>query len=340
MKLNRNRFYIVMVNICCLFVSGFLFYRVFFFDDFGNKAIFDINASASNQYEEFVLSSDKTDETVSDGGKTVAAGSDSVVSGRILEKYISPYTANTSYGNIYLKNTTDLDIDVKSLFESNLSFDLKDNSAPQVLIINTHATESYMKNEKNFYGEEDKSRTTDNTHNMIAIGEIVTDKLNSNGINTIHDKTLHDYPSYNESYSRAAKTITSALAEHPSIKIVIDLHRDSITTEENDKIKLTKIINGKKAAQIMLVMGSQSGNTKNFPNYKENLKLATKIQSKIEEKYNGLARSIALMPKNYNESLTNGSVLIEIGTDANTFEEAAYSAELLGNALSALFKEL
>ena len=340
MKFNRNRFYIIMVNICCLFVSGFLFYRVFLFDDFGDKAFFNINASASNQYEEFFLSPDKTDETALDSGKTVAAGSDSVVSGRILEKYISPYTANTSYGNIYLKNNTDIDIDLKSLFESNLSFDLKDNSAPQVLIINTHATESYMNNEKNFYSEEDKSRTTDNTHNMIAIGEIVANKLNSNGINTVHDKTLHDYPSYNESYSRAAKTITSALTEHPSIKIVIDLHRDSITTEENDKIKLTKEINGKKAAQIMLVMGSQSGNTKNFPNYKENLKLATKIQSKVEEKYKGLARSISLMPKNYNESLTNGSVLIEIGTDANTFEEAVYSAELLGNALSALFKEL
>ncbi len=340
MKLNRNRVYIIMVNICCLFVSGFLFFRVFFFDDFGSKPIFNINASTSNQYEEIFLSLNKTAETYSNSGKTVAAGSNSVVSGRILEKYISPYTANLSYGNIYLKNNTDLDIDIKSLFESNLSFDLKDNSAPQVLIINTHATEAYMLQDKNFYSDEDKSRTTDNTHNMIAIGEIVANKLNSNGINTIHDKTLHDYPSYNESYSRAAKTITSALSAYPSIKIVIDLHRDSITTADNDKIKLTKVINGKKAAQIMLVMGSQSGSTKNFPNYKENLKLATKIQSKIEEKYNGLARSISLMPKNYNESLTTGSVLIEIGTDANTFEEAAYSAELLGNALSALFKEL
>ena len=340
MKLNRNRFCIVLVNICCLAVCSFSFYRLFFFNDFGNKSLFDINASASNGYEEYAVFSSASAEKNETAEKIVPANSDSVVLGKVLEKYISPYTANTSYKNIYLKNSTDLNVDIKSLFESNLSFNLKDNSAPQVLIINTHATESYLLQEKNFYDERDKSRTTDNTHNMIAIGEIVANKLNSNGINTIHDKTQHDYPSYNESYSRAAKTIISNLNKHPSIKVVIDLHRDSISTADNDKIKLTKVINGKKAAQIMLVMGSQSGNTKNFPNYKENLKLATKIQSKIEEKYKGLARSISLMPKNYNESLTTGSVLIEIGTDANTFEEAAYSAELLGNALSALFKEL
>ena len=90
----------------------------------------------------------------------------------------------------------------------------------------------------------------------------------------------------------------------------------------------------------MLVMGSQSGNVKNFPNWKENLKLATKLQKTVEDMYPSLARAIHFMPKNYNESLTTGSMLIEIGTDGNSLEEAKYSAELLSNALISLLNTL
>ncbi len=272
--------------------------------------------------------------------KAVAAMSEGTVCGKVNEKYISPYTANTSYKNVYLKNNTDLKIDLKALYNASLKFKIEKNSTPQVLILHTHATETYLLGERDYYTDKDLTRTTDNNYNMVAIGDIVAAKLNNAGINTLHEKVQHDYPAYNESYSRAANTICSCIKKNPSVKIVIDLHRDSISDGEKDKIKLTKDINGKKAAQIMLVMGSQSGNTKNFPGYEENLKLAVKIQSITEQMYPGLARSISLMPKNYNESLTSGSVLIEIGTDANSLEEAKYSAELLGNALVKLFESL
>ncbi len=209
-----------------------------------------------------------------------------------------------------------------------------------MLILHTHATESYLLHNEDYYTENDSSRNTDNAYNMVALGKILSDKLNSAGIVTLHDATQHDNPSYNESYSRAAKTINSYKKKYPSLKIVIDLHRDAIAQNDTDKVKVTTEIDGKKAAQVMLVMGSQSGNTKNFPNWKENLKLATKLQKTLESMYPSLARSILLMPKNYNESLTTGSILIEIGTDGNTFEEALYSAELLSNALINLIDTL
>ena len=119
-----------------------------------------------------------------------------------------------------------------------------------------------------------------------------------------------------------------------------DLHRDAVSSGESDKVKLVTEIDGKKAAQVMLVMGSQSGSVTNFPNWKENLKLAVRLQQKIEQKYPTLARPLSLMPKNYNESLTTGSLLIEFGTDVNTLAEAHYSAELVGNALSELLSGL
>ena len=108
MKLNRNRFCIVLVNICCLAVCSFSFYRLFFFNDFGNKSLFDINASASNGYEEYAVFSSASDEKTETAQKSIPANSDSVVLGKVLEKYISPYTANTSYKNIYLKNLSHL----------------------------------------------------------------------------------------------------------------------------------------------------------------------------------------------------------------------------------------
>lgn len=272
--------------------------------------------------------------------EVVATGSGATVKGKIIEKFISPYTAKNSYNNVYLKNSTDLDVDIKSLLNAKLGFKVQKNDKPQVLILHTHATESYMTDSADHYTDAYTSRSQDNANNMVVLGKIVADRLNASGIKTIHDTTLHDYPSYNESYSRAAKTINSYKSKYDSIKIVIDLHRDAIAANDTDKVKLTADIDGKKAAQIMLVMGSQSGNVTNFPNWKENLKLAFKLQQTVEVMYPSLARSLSLMPKNYNESLTTGSMLIEIGTDGNTLEEAKYSAELLSNALVALLNTL
>lgn len=303
--------------------------------------IFDDDISETIAYD--TIKSKKSDDEISssdDSAASVAVSATGTVQGKVIEKFISPYTANTSYNNVYLKNNTDLDINLKDFVNSDLGFSIEKNSEPQVLILHTHATESYLRHNENYYTENDTSRTTDNEYNMVALGKIIAEKLNAAGIVTLHDTTQHDNPSYNESYARAADTICSYTEKYQSIKVVIDLHRDSIAANDTDKVKVTTEIDGKKAAQIMLVMGSQSGNVKNFPNWKENLKLATKLQQTIEVLYPSLARSIHFMPKNYNESLTNGSMLIEIGTDGNTLEEAKYSAELLSNALINLFNTI
>jgi len=262
------------------------------------------------------------------------------VKGKIIEKYISPYTASLNYDGVYIKNSTSLDINIKKIMGENVNLKIKKNSEPQVLILHTHTTETFMSEDSAYYTDTFSSRTTDNTKNMAKIGAVVAKKLNDAGIKTIHDTTQHDYPSYSGSYSRAAETICDYIEKYPSIKVVLDLHRDAVSSGESDKVKLVTKINGKKAAQVMLVLGSQSGGVTNFPNWQENFKLAVKIQQKIEKKYPTLARPLSLMSKNYNQSLTNGSVLIEFGTDANTLNEAVYSAELVGDALIELFSEL
>ncbi|MBO4467961.1 MAG: stage II sporulation protein P [Clostridia bacterium] len=341
MEKNGNKAAVFLFSLLFVLVFGAMIFLSFFEEQERSENFFDIPANAFSPAEisPVALSQDGS-KTENVPGGVVDVGAKGKAEGKIIEKYFSPYTANTSYKNVYLKNSTDLKIDIASLLSEKLRYGIVKNSSPQVLVLHTHATESFFSGNRDYYTDKDLTRTTDISKNVVSLGEIVAKKLNASGVSTLHDKTLHDHPSYNDSYPNAAATINSYKAKYKDLKVVIDIHRDAIASGESDKIKLTKTVNGKPAAQIMLVMGSQSGTVKNFPDYRENLKLAVRIQSKIESLYPGLARAVSLMPRNYNESLTTGSVLIEIGTDANSLEEAQYSAELLGNALAELFKEL
>ena len=293
------------------------------------------------------VSSNKSESTISQTNKTETQSKvESVetsakdIKGKILEKYISPYNAPSSYDKVYMKNLTSAKIDIKTLLNAELSFKAAVNSdEPQVLIVHTHATESFMTEDKGYYTDSFSPRNRDNSKNMVKIGEVLTSKLNSAGIKTLHSKTQHDYPEYTGSYNRSAETIRWYLKKYPSIKVVIDLHRDSISDGDTDKSMLLTKIDGKKAAQVMLVMGSQTGNVSGHPNWKENLKLAFKLQQNIEKSYPTLARPLMLASKLYNQHLTKGSLLIEFGTDANTLSEAIYSAELVANAIAKTLKE-
>ncbi len=290
----------------------------------------NINESSSSQDE---ASSDQTSSAIEVSTSATALG-------KIVKQTISPYSAKLSYNNVYVKNNSGLTVDLKAELKSGVNIKIKKSSEPEVLILHTHGTECYMTEDRDYYTSTDLTRTDDNTKNVIRIGDIVANKLTEAGIGVIHDTTQHDNPSYNASYSRAAVTITEYLKKYPSIKIVIDIHRDSISLNDTDRVKTVKTINSRDAAQVMLCMGSQSGTVKNFPNWKENFRLAARFHQTIEAMYPGLARPMLLASKNYNESLTTGSMLLEIGTESNLLSEAEYSAELVGNALVSLLNTL
>ena len=292
-------------------------------------------SSQKNENKENVSSSFSSSETKS----TTASVSGQAV-GNITEKFISPYTAGTKYNKVYLKNNTGSKIDIKSLIDKKLSIKIAKNTKPQVLIMHTHTTESFMSDGRDYYTEKDAWRTRDSKKNMIAIGDVIEQKLKAAGIGVIHDTTIHDYPAYSGSYTRSAATVKADLKAYPSIKIVIDIHRDSITADNKDKIKPVVKIDGKNAAQVMLVMGSQTGGITNYPNWKENLSLALKYQQTLEVMYPGLARAVTLNSGKYNQNLSKGSILLEVGTEANTLDEAKRGAAYAGDALVSLLNTL
>ncbi len=285
----------------------------------------------------------KTASTTSKAEKsssTAATGGAKNAKGKIITKTVGKGAANLIYNNVYINNLTGLYVDIKKELSIAPSVKLENTKKPQVLIVHTHTTECYMQNEKDFYTEADKSRSTKDTENLIAVGKVLKTGLEANGIGVVHATEKHDYPEYTGSYDRAAVTIKNYLKKYPTIKVVIDLHRDAMTDSAGNKTALTTEIKGQKAAQVMLVSGCENGGVTGFPNWRENFRLALRLQQTMETKYQGLARPIHFTSRKYNQNITNGSLLIECGTDANTLQQAKYSAVLLADCLAETLKSL
>lgn len=209
---------------------------------------------------------------------------------------------------------------------------------PQVLIMHTHTTESYEPYEREYFDPSFNYRTTDMRYNTATVGDEICKQLEKAGINYIHDTTIHDYPSYNGSYERSAETVKKILKENPSIKVVLDIHRDAIGTNESI-MQPTVEINGKKSAQVMIISGCDDG-TMNMPDYMQNFRFASLLQQQMAQDYDNFARPILFDYRKYNQDLTTGSLLIEVGTHGNTLEQVKYAGELLGKSLAKALKSL
>lgn len=209
---------------------------------------------------------------------------------------------------------------------------LKADGTPMVLIYHTHTTESYELSMRSYFDADFNYRTTDPDKNMVTVGDAIAQELVSAGIGVIHAETIHDYPVWSGSYSRSAETVSAILEEYPSICIALDIHRDAISNDSTIFAPVVEV-GDKKAAQIMMISGCDDG-TMGMPNYLENFHLASRIQQTMESAYAGLTRPILFDYRKYNQDLTTGSLLIEVGTQGNTVEEARYAGTLFGKSLA------
>lgn len=242
-----------------------------------------------------------------------------------------------AYENGVIKNSTKLSAQkVTGYMKSDPAFRIYKNNKPQVLIYHTHATEAF-ETDTQYYDKSYNSRTQDNEKNIVSVGEIIAEQLEQAGIKTLHDTTAHDYPSYNGSYNRSAKTVNDYLKEYPTIKVILDIHRDAI---ERDGSRLSAVasINGRDAAQVMIISGCDDG-TMDYPNWKANLRFAARLQSEMETLYPGLTRPVMFCYRRYNQHLSNGALLLEVGSHGNTLAEAQYAGELVGKSLVSLFEK-
>ncbi len=253
-------------------------------------------------------------------------------------KYVND-SVTDSFGRIKVKNTNKTGIDIEKKLKERIDLSVS-RDEPAVLIFHTHTTETYQLLDRGFYEEGFMTRSNDEGRNMVRVGKAIAQQIEKAGYKVIHDTEIYD-GKYSGAYSRSRKGAEEILKKYPSIQVVLDVHRDAIQRTDGTKIKPTAKVKGKKAAQIMLISGCQEeGNgITNLPDWNYNLTFAVHLQDKLEELFEGITRPLYFCPRSYNMNLTHCSLLVEVGSDANTLEEAVYTGKCIGVAVGEILKE-
>ena len=233
----------------------------------------------------------------------------------------------TISGGLSIKNTSGYDIDIDSVLSAGCPIRLE-SGKPQILIIHTHSSEAYSPAGLDKYDDLGTNRTLDQNLNVIRIGTELTKLFEDCGLNVIHDTQVFDYPSYTGSSTRSCEAVEKDLADYPSIKIVIDLHRDALCSD-TVTYKTTATELGVCASQIMLFVGSDASGLEH-PNWRQNLSLALYLQNAVCQSYPSLMRPITLTKYRYNQHLSPGSMILEVGSNGNTLQEALAAIRLFG----------
>ena len=233
---------------------------------------------------------------------------------------------------ITVNNETSYDVDVAACLASNTTI-RAEGDGPQVLIVHTHGSESYTPDAAFPYTPTENERTTDTRYNVVRVGDELQKVLEQNGVQAVHIREIFDSPAYSGSYDRSLAAIEDALAEYPTIQVVIDLHRDSILTDDGEAYKTSCTIDGEEMAQLMFVVGTDAGGLYH-PDWQRNLNYVTQLQYTLNRAYPGLMRPVNLRTQRFNQHASPGSMLVEVGSSGNTMPEALAAIRLFGQTLA------
>lgn len=239
-------------------------------------------------------------------------------------------------GGVYVYNRTGRELDASLLREGTVDVPL--GEGPQILIVHTHGSESYSMTDGDLYEESDPYRTTDCTHNVVRVGEEMATVFRAYGFQVIHDTTLCDYPSYNGAYDRSKAVVEQWLKQYPTIKVVLDVHRDALVGGDGEVYKMVSTEAGRKVAQVMMVLGTDVNAS--HPRWKDNLAFALTLQRNLVKGYASLVRPTVLRTSRYNQQLCPGSILVEVGGHGNTLSEAIAGGRLWADNVARTLLEL
>lgn len=210
----------------------------------------------------------------------------------------------------------------------------KQGDAPKILIFHTHSQEAFI---------DSVEGDTDTT--IVGMGKLLAERLNALGIPTIHHPGVYDLINgqldRSAAYEYAEAGVRPILEEHPSIEVVIDLHRDGVGEDTH----LVTEVNGKPTAQIMFFNGlsrtKDNGDIAYLPNpyIQDNLAFSLQMKLAAEQMYPGFTRRIFLRGYRYSLHMRPKSLLIEAGAQTNTVEEMRNAMELLAVTLQKVIVE-
>ncbi len=208
-----------------------------------------------------------------------------------------------------------------------------DPDAPVVLIIHTHGTESFSPEGSDSYGLKDSFRSKDITQNVVAVGSVIAEQLESRGIPTLHCTEMFDKDSYSKAYSNSSAAVREYIAIYPSIKYVFDVHRDSIIASDYTKYRPMTVIDGVETAQVMILIGTDARGS-DHPNWRDNLTLASHLQERLFSRSQSFPRKMSVRTGAFYQQYAPGSLLFEIGSCGNTLSQAKAAAKLLAEELA------
>lgn len=239
-------------------------------------------------------------------------------------------------GKTYIHNETIYSPNVAELLTRDVACKEKN---PTVLILHTHTSEAYLP-EGTAYVEGSLGNATysrEATQNVLAVGEVLCEVLEQKGITAIHCTVMHDDPTVSGAYSRMEKTLKQYLETYPEIALVIDLHRDAVTTSDGKFVRAVGEADGESVAQVMPLVGS-NGNGTQYDNWEENLALALQLREQLNANGASVCRPVSLRNASFHQELAARALLLEIGTGGNSVEEAKRAAVLVGQALATLLQ--
>ncbi len=237
-------------------------------------------------------------------------------------------------GGLYIADRTNKQLTALAVEQILSQEDYTLSPGAKILILHTHGTEAFTPVGTDIYLESDPYRTTDNEQNIIQVGEEIARVLRSAGYLVLHDTNLYDYPDYNSSYTNSRIAAQRWLDQYPEIALILDIHRDALTTQSGDPYRL--VGSQYEAAQFMIVVGTDDSLA--HPLWEENFALALQLQQQLTDDWGDLCRPTTLRSSRYNQDLSTHFLLVEVGGHGNSLQDAIlggnYFAQSLVTALS------
>ena len=279
-----------------------------------NAASADQTDSTNTQTNESGTSADTAATSAAAGGNTVSMEKLNDFDYLIQHYYTVDKSTTINSSQLVVQNLLNKDCTIQKTVEN----------VPQILIYHTHGSEGYA----------DSVEGDPNT-SVIAVGNRLTQLLQDTyGYHVLHDTGIYD-TDRDHAYNVAAPVIQKILQDNPSIEVVIDLHRDGVA----DTTRLATNVNGVDMAQVMFFNGlSKTTATGDIdylrnPYIEDNLAMSLKMQLAATELYPGFTRKIYLKSYRYNMHLCPKSLLIEVGAQTNTLQEAINAMDPLAQVL-------
>lgn len=212
--------------------------------------------------------------------------------------------------------------------------------APRILIYHTHTYEAFEATEADAYTPTEKWRTRDEAHNMIAVGETLARELTARGFIVVHDTTAFEPPNLSTAYKRSLEMLKQRLDAGEHYDYWLDVHRDAYSGPYKDGNSVE--VDGVSAAHVMLLVGKGTGATGSGfderPDWPKNLALAEAVTEAANVCAPGICRAVKIKNGRFNQHVSTGALLIEIGNNRNTLSEALAACPIVAEAFARVYQ--